>query len=141
MLGFFLSLSKRIPPRLGGPASAPHSAGGRCSGQAENMAPAARPALSSSRRLKRGTGRRVGYCVCMGNPPLNFSGPDWETYLFFGGPKCNENVSPLSGSPTLSILDQSFHAKVRSTRVRKACPAAAGTSSKLAPLSKAVLSP
>src|SRR5205823_4832164 len=37
--------------------------------QADNAAPAARPALSSSRRLKRTTVCRAGYCVPMGNPP------------------------------------------------------------------------
>src|SRR5262245_4892824 len=70
MFGFFLSLSKRLPLRLGGPALAPHKAGGCRSGQAANVAPAARPALSSARRRKRATGRRGGDCVGIGDPPL-----------------------------------------------------------------------
>src|SRR6266850_948304 len=59
-----------MPPRLGCPASAPQSTGGRCSGQADNVAPAARLALSRSRRLTRRTVRRVGYGGSMGNSPL-----------------------------------------------------------------------
>src|SRR5438132_1192785 len=40
----------RMPPRLGCPASVPQSTEGRCSGQADHVTPAARPALRSSRR-------------------------------------------------------------------------------------------
>src|SRR5262249_24553061 len=62
--------TRRVPPRLGCPASAPHSAGGWARGQADKITPAARPACSTSRRLKRGTDRRGEYCVSMDIPPL-----------------------------------------------------------------------
>src|SRR5712691_6940106 len=62
--------TRRIPPRLGGPASAPHSAAGRARGQADSVTPAARPVLSKSRRLTCRTGCRVGYCVSIGKPPF-----------------------------------------------------------------------
>src|SRR5262245_12252160 len=42
-----------MPPRLGSPASPPQSRGGRASGRIANVAPAMRPALSSSRRVRR----------------------------------------------------------------------------------------
>src|SRR5215475_4387555 len=41
----------RMPPRLGCPASAPHSTGGWARGQADSVTPAARPAWSKARRL------------------------------------------------------------------------------------------
>src|SRR5882724_316012 len=58
----------RIPPRLGVVASWPQSAGGRYRGQVDNMAPAARPACRSSRRLRFRVESRVG----MNIPPFGW---------------------------------------------------------------------
>src|SRR6058998_1113733 len=58
-----------MPPRLGGPASAPHSAGGLHRGQADSVTPAARPAFRRSRRL---TPLACWACAChvsMRSPP------------------------------------------------------------------------
>src|SRR5262245_41611323 len=63
--------ARRMPPRLGGPASAPQSAGGL--GKTDSVAPAARPACSRARRLTRGSDCRVGYDVTMGNLPEKYT--------------------------------------------------------------------
>src|SRR5262249_2626399 len=64
---------RRMPPRLGCPASAPQSGAGVERGQADSVTPAARPAWSKARRLTP----RVfwGWCALIETLPCN--GPTW----------------------------------------------------------------
>src|SRR5262245_45645393 len=63
-----------MPPRLGGPASAPHNAGGRERGRPHAATPAARLAFSSARRLISLAWTR-GVCgVGIGDPSAEWSG-------------------------------------------------------------------
>src|SRR5215475_7956837 len=65
--------TRRMPPRLGVPASAPQSVAGRARGQADSVTPAARPALRNSRR--RIPGVFCVCCVCIGHPPASLRQP------------------------------------------------------------------
>src|SRR5215831_12285964 len=63
-----------MPPRLGGPASAPQSPGGLPRGQADSVTPAARPAFRRARRLTPlacwACTRRVSIDSSLENAPL-----------------------------------------------------------------------
>src|SRR5262249_5578430 len=101
--------TRRMPPRLGCPASAPQSAGGRERGQVDSVTPAARPALRSSRR--RTPWVLWVCCVGIGDPPIwskySNSSSHWRLHLYHC-PCFGLSSAPLA--PILSInMDRPPH--------------------------------
>src|SRR5207237_10919007 len=72
-----------MPPRLGGPASAPQRGAGGKMGKAEIVRPAAKPLCSNSRRLIPVVWWEETRCVCIGIPPCGLEGcalrPDYRS--------------------------------------------------------------